>query len=141
MLTTIKKAFSFMVNADRVKKKIPSLLVDGDTSKRKNYNAFFRERYRLQKLKKRRTVLKFEVNLLIFETKEKGKFGFSLVWVYGRLRNVSISTAPIMMITIIIATAEAKTYVSVIDACGVAVGVGVAAGDETANAVSEYDGQ
>jgi hypothetical protein len=79
MLTTIKKAFSFMVNADRVKKKIPSLLADSDTSKRKNYNAFFRERYRLQQFKKRRTVLKFEVNLLIFETKEKGKFGFSLV--------------------------------------------------------------
>jgi len=53
MLTTIKKAFSFMVNADRVKKKIPSLLADSDTSKRKNYNAFFRERYRLQQFKKR----------------------------------------------------------------------------------------
>ena len=37
-----------MVNADRVKRKLPSLLVDGDTSKRKNSNAFFRNRYRLR---------------------------------------------------------------------------------------------
>jgi len=38
-----------MVNAERVKQKIPSLLVDGDTSKRENNNAFFRNRYRLRK--------------------------------------------------------------------------------------------
>jgi hypothetical protein len=79
--------------------------------------------------------------LEIFETKEKGKFGFSLTWVYGRFRNIIISTAPIMMITIIIAIAEYKTYVSVIDATGVGVGVGVVAGSGTAKLVSDHDGQ
>ena len=42
-----------MVNADRVKRKLPSLLVDGDTSKRKQWNKFMRNRYRLLQLQKR----------------------------------------------------------------------------------------
>jgi hypothetical protein len=37
-----------MVNADRVKRKLPCLLCDGDTSERKYNNAFMRNRYRLQ---------------------------------------------------------------------------------------------
>jgi hypothetical protein len=43
-----------MVNADRVKKKLPSLLCDGDTSERKNNDAFMRNRYRLRQLQKRK---------------------------------------------------------------------------------------
>lgn len=42
-----------MVNADRVKSKLPSLLCDGDTSKRENNNAFMRNRYRLLQFQKR----------------------------------------------------------------------------------------
>jgi hypothetical protein len=42
-----------MVNADRVKRKLPSLLVDGDTSKKANYNKFMRTRYRLSRFKRR----------------------------------------------------------------------------------------
>lgn len=42
-----------MVNADRVKRKLPSLLCDGDTSMRRNANAFMRYRYQLHQLKKR----------------------------------------------------------------------------------------
>jgi hypothetical protein len=42
-----------MVNVARVKKKIPSLLVDGDTSERKNNNDFMRNRYRLRQFQKR----------------------------------------------------------------------------------------
>jgi DNA-directed RNA polymerase subunit F len=41
-----------MVNVDRVKKKIPSLLCRGSTSERKNNNAFMRNRYRLQQFVK-----------------------------------------------------------------------------------------
>ncbi len=43
-----------MVNVKRVKQKIPSLLIEGDTSTKKNYNAFFRQRYRLQQFEKRK---------------------------------------------------------------------------------------
>ena len=42
-----------MVNADRVKKKLPSLLCNGDTSERENNNAFMRNRYRLRQFQKR----------------------------------------------------------------------------------------
>jgi hypothetical protein len=42
-----------MVNANRVKRKLPGLLCDGDTSERKSRNSFMRYRYRLQQLKKR----------------------------------------------------------------------------------------
>jgi hypothetical protein len=42
-----------LVNADRVKRKLPSLLVDGDTSKKANYNKFMRTRYRLSRFKRR----------------------------------------------------------------------------------------
>jgi hypothetical protein len=42
-----------VVNADRVKRKLPSLLCDGDTIKRENNNMFMRNRYRLQQFQKR----------------------------------------------------------------------------------------
>lgn len=42
-----------MVNADRVKSKLPSLLCNGDTSKRENNNMFMRNRYRLLQFQKR----------------------------------------------------------------------------------------
>jgi len=42
-----------VVNASRVKKKIPSLLVGGDTTKRKNNKEFMRNRYRLQQFQRR----------------------------------------------------------------------------------------
>jgi hypothetical protein len=41
------------VNADRVKRKIPSLLVDGSTTKKKNWNSLMRYRYRFTQFKKR----------------------------------------------------------------------------------------
>ena len=42
-----------MVNVDRVKRKLPCLLCDGDTDKRENNNEFMRNRYRLQQFIKR----------------------------------------------------------------------------------------
>jgi hypothetical protein len=41
-----------MVNADRVKRKLPSLLVDTSTTKRKGWNSLMRSRYRLAQFKK-----------------------------------------------------------------------------------------
>jgi hypothetical protein len=41
------------VNADRVKRKLPSLLVDDSTTKKKNWNSFMRYRYRFIQFKKR----------------------------------------------------------------------------------------
>lgn len=41
-----------MVNADRVKRKLPSLLVDGSTTKKKSWNSFMRYRYRMAKFNK-----------------------------------------------------------------------------------------
>jgi hypothetical protein len=38
------------VNVDRVKKKLPALLVDAKTTKHKAWNEFMRNRYRLRKL-------------------------------------------------------------------------------------------
>jgi hypothetical protein len=38
----------FLVNADRVKKKIPRLLVNGSTTKKRNWNNLMRYRYRLE---------------------------------------------------------------------------------------------
>ena len=42
-----------MVNADRVKRKLPSLLCNGDTSKRKYNNEFMWNRYRFRQFQKR----------------------------------------------------------------------------------------
>jgi hypothetical protein len=42
-----------MVNADRVKRKLPCLLSDGDTGKRESNNEFMRNRYRLVQFQKR----------------------------------------------------------------------------------------
>ena len=42
-----------MVNADRVKRKLPSLLVDGSTTKKKNWNSLMRYRYRFIQFRKR----------------------------------------------------------------------------------------
>jgi len=36
-----------MVNADRVKRRLPSLLLDGSTNNKKGWKAFMRSRYRL----------------------------------------------------------------------------------------------
>ena len=41
-----------LVNVDRVKRKLHSLLVDGDTTKRKYNNDFMRNRYRLIQFQK-----------------------------------------------------------------------------------------
>lgn len=42
-----------MVNADRIKRKLPSLLIDGNTTKRKEQNGLMRYRYRLKRFQKR----------------------------------------------------------------------------------------
>jgi hypothetical protein len=41
-----------LVNADRVKRKLPSLLVDDETTKKKGRNSLMRNRYRKAKFKK-----------------------------------------------------------------------------------------
>jgi hypothetical protein len=41
------------VNADRVKRKLPSLLVDSSTTKKKSWNSLMRYRYRFIQFKKR----------------------------------------------------------------------------------------
>lgn len=42
-----------MVNADRVKRKVPSLLLDDCTNNKKGWKAFMRSRYRYEQYKKR----------------------------------------------------------------------------------------
>jgi hypothetical protein len=42
-----------VVNADRVKRKLPSLLVDGSTTKKKGWNSFTRYRYRFEQFKRK----------------------------------------------------------------------------------------
>jgi hypothetical protein len=42
-----------LVNADRVKRKLPSLLVDGSTTGKKSWNSLMRYRYRFTQFKKR----------------------------------------------------------------------------------------
>ena len=42
-----------MVNADRVKRKLPSLLIDSSTTKKKSWNSLMRYRYRFTQFKKR----------------------------------------------------------------------------------------
>ncbi len=42
-----------MVNADRVKRKLPSLLVEGNTTEKKNWNSFMLYRYRFTQFEKR----------------------------------------------------------------------------------------
>lgn len=42
-----------MVNADRVKRKLPSLLINGSTTKKKGWKAFMQSRYRYEQFKKR----------------------------------------------------------------------------------------
>lgn len=41
-----------MVNADRVKRKLPSLLVDGSTTEKKSWNSLMRYRYRFTQFKR-----------------------------------------------------------------------------------------
>ncbi len=41
-----------MVNVNRIKRKLPSLLCDGETGNRLNDNEFMRNRYRLQQFQK-----------------------------------------------------------------------------------------
>jgi hypothetical protein len=45
---------TFLVNADRVKRKLPSLLVDDTTTKKESWNSLMRNRYQLIQFKKRR---------------------------------------------------------------------------------------
>jgi hypothetical protein len=40
------------LNADRVKRKLPSLLVDGSTTKKKSWNSLMHYRYRFTQFKK-----------------------------------------------------------------------------------------
>jgi hypothetical protein len=42
-----------LVNADRVKRKLPSLLVDDTTTKKKGWNSLMRYRYRYTRFKKK----------------------------------------------------------------------------------------
>jgi hypothetical protein len=42
-----------VVNADRVKRKLPSLLIEDSTTKKKNWNNLMRYRYRFIRFKKR----------------------------------------------------------------------------------------
>jgi len=42
------------LNANRVKKKIPALLIDGDSSQKPNYNKFMRLRYGFGQFQKRK---------------------------------------------------------------------------------------
>jgi len=42
-----------LVNADRVKRKLPSLLVEDSTTGKKSWNSLMRYRYRLTQLEKR----------------------------------------------------------------------------------------
>ena len=46
-----------MVDADRVKSKIPSLLVEGSTNSKRGWRAFMRNRYHLKQFKKLEDVL------------------------------------------------------------------------------------
>jgi hypothetical protein len=41
------------LNADRVKRKLPSLLVDDNTTEKKSWNSLMRYRYRFSRFKKR----------------------------------------------------------------------------------------
>jgi len=41
------------LNADKVKRKLPSLLVDGSTTEKKSWNSLMRYRYRFTQFKKR----------------------------------------------------------------------------------------
>ena len=42
-----------MVNADRVKRKLPSLFVDSSTTRKESWNSLMRYRYRFTQFKKR----------------------------------------------------------------------------------------
>ena len=44
-----------MVNIDRIKRKLPCLLCNGDTGNRQGNNVFIQERYRLQQLIRRKS--------------------------------------------------------------------------------------
>jgi hypothetical protein len=48
------RRFSFLVNADRVKRKLPSLLIDGSTTEKKSWNTLMRYRYRITQFKRQR---------------------------------------------------------------------------------------
>jgi hypothetical protein len=41
------------LNADKIKRKLPSLLVDSSTTEKKSWNSLMRYRYRFSRLKKR----------------------------------------------------------------------------------------
>jgi hypothetical protein len=43
----------FLLNAERVKSKLPSLLVENSTTERKSWNSLMRNRYRLNRFRRR----------------------------------------------------------------------------------------
>jgi len=55
-----------MVNVDRVKRRLPSLLCDGNTSKRQNNNAVMQNRYSLQFKKRNPQKFNTLTNELVF---------------------------------------------------------------------------
>jgi hypothetical protein len=65
---------SALVNADRVNRKLPSLLVEGSTTKKKSWNSLMCYRYRIAKFKKNNPE-KFNTlaNKLIFDLTELEK--------------------------------------------------------------------
>jgi hypothetical protein len=50
-----RRRFFFLVNADRVKRKLLSLLIDNSTNKRKSWNSLIRYSYRLTQFEKRQS--------------------------------------------------------------------------------------
>lgn len=60
-----------MVNADRVKRKLPSLLLDYETGTKENNASFMKNRYQLTRFKKNNPQeYEFLLNRLIFVLKE-----------------------------------------------------------------------
>jgi hypothetical protein len=82
----------------------------------------------------------FSIHIFSNLNKKRKKEGV-FVAIYGRFRTIAIRMTPIIMITMIIAIADPKMYVSVFEAGGAAVGVGVAAASITLNTVLAVDGQ
>jgi hypothetical protein len=57
-----------MVNVDRVKRKLPSLLIDGNTTSKKHWAARRKIAYRLDKLKRRNSTLYLSIEAKLIMT-------------------------------------------------------------------------
>ena len=55
-----------MVNADRVKRKLPSLLVDETTTNKKSWNSLMRYRYQLTQFRKRQPEKYYSITNRVF---------------------------------------------------------------------------